>query len=357
MKRLGHLKLLHLRPHTLPGNPHRIFYQVYIRCSLYSPAPPFQEGVLRVQNLTKIVQLVNPGEIKTTKKDTSAVCVKGIFGKKFSTNTVVQFVRHYLDNWKMDKVILYEVGATRGLVLMDIIERIKILHDYYVQGRLITIDIRDSMQRMYGAITTDPVMFSAVHGQMMAFSDCMMRAKLEGLEWVLNVDYDELLTFGVEHPTARETFAGLVHRQEEYFLAERKKNASRYQYPMRVMQFFRRAPIVGEDSVCEDCRQWDQQKIFELHRAKEGYNESLEVWPGKFAVRVNATSAYPLTNACGVHVVASKGAFERGFTSERLRIVPQTDVYLRHYSCMNFRSGNCEYLPRDIPEADDWAVV
>lgn len=307
--------------------------QLYFTCSaLNAPLPENQDGMLHLEDFPALalpVAAYKPVSSSSTRYKT-AVCTKAFYGKGINQYTIIKFIVHYLENWKFDYIILYELGTTVGLLLKDVIAGDAKLLNYLKQGRLVLVDFRDDLQRAYGPIRGDMTLFSSKNGQMMVSADCINRAKstLVDVDWVLLVDWDEYLAIGPMNELGTQTFAD--------FAATRQ--AANGKSRLQVIEFERHRPV-SDDSICLDCDNlyvsWDQvhwATYANKHEIDQFLNTTSKTEPAKkYAVRIDSTEI-PRTWAYGVHVI-SRCAYRHG-RGNRL-MVPIVDVYIRHYRCLN----------------------
>lgn len=341
----GTLDLVAMRPEHSSAYGKAEIDQVYFSCSKLNAALPVGEsGVLTLDNFPNFVHPVAPvlknldhHPVKTRRK--TAVCTKAFYGTGSNTHTIERFVRHYLETWKFDYIIMYELGTTVGVLMQDIIHNSPTLSRYYSEGKLVLIDFRQELQREYGAIAGDMVLLSSKNGQLFVSSDCINRAKsvYTDIEWVLLVDWDEILTIGPYRKFIPESFAAFAEEKSRFL---KHKGKSRYEVDVLDLQRHR-AP---DTSICDECgatETWDQDTWtyhalkFEAPQFlnKSLYTESMN----KYAVRITQDGMFPRAWAYGVHVL-SKCAFQ---SDGGLRyLVALHDVYLRHYKCLNRQ--NCE---------------
>lgn len=65
------------------------------------------------------------------------------------------------------------------------------LEPYIDKGLLELVDLRDEMQRLYGAGAFFTIMSSFAMGQYWLKQECQLRAKAQHYEWALHIDLDE----------------------------------------------------------------------------------------------------------------------------------------------------------------------
>jgi hypothetical protein len=180
------------RPFSEQEKSYMAFYETAILiCELPSPVPVGVEGRMRIDSLADFQVSTNAYIAPSAKKD-DVVCSRGVYGD-IDFLAVVRFAEFYLERWKFSRVIVYEVGLSNLLTSErpDVAKRIAQL-----KGRLIVVDLRTELQRMYGRRWHDVVFTTASVFQMSLKGDCMSRAKALGARWTLHVDLDEYMFSG-----------------------------------------------------------------------------------------------------------------------------------------------------------------
>jgi len=172
----------------LVGNAsHQVrFVTLLAKCELESAATGegtlTSSSVLGVDFVAQVAAPLLPPVAAESSRN--AVCGRALFGD-LSAASLVKWVEHYTSALDFDVVIVYQVGfssvfpASLG-PLMD-------------SGRLVFVDLRDTLQQSYGALFWDVLLFSSYVGQGFVKVDCHLRARAAGAQWVLHVDMDELL--------------------------------------------------------------------------------------------------------------------------------------------------------------------
>ncbi|KAH9253394.1 hypothetical protein BASA81_001860 [Batrachochytrium salamandrivorans] len=203
LEELGIHKLLLLRPATkqhTPGEPD--IDQVHITCSgLSPPIPPNEPGVLtlapdKVSFNSKFAQFVTPRRARPGGAGGVFVCTRSLHTFTFAPKAVELYLKHYLEVWQVSKVFLYEMGVNGGVLLEDVLQDSGELKSLLDAGRIELVDLRDELQRQYGPVAGDVVLFSKRLGRDVQGADCLARAKAQGADWVLNLEWHDVLAFG-----------------------------------------------------------------------------------------------------------------------------------------------------------------
>jgi len=165
----------------------------WLQCDLKDGAvPPGQPGQLTVEGIEGFTAHVLP-LVAHPPLATSIVCTRGLFGD-LDPVTFAAWVDYYVNVWKFDHVVAYGIGMDRNLAKHPLVAPL------IASGKLLWIDLRDELQRVYGYLWSDVLLFSHAIAQLPTKFDCLARARKMGVTWVLNIDVDEMLVPGVDAP-------------------------------------------------------------------------------------------------------------------------------------------------------------
>jgi hypothetical protein len=168
-------------------------YSTYwFQCDLESAMPPQVQGELTVENLGGFSATVAGYRGSEGGDDHSVVCTRGLFGD-LDASQLASFVDFYVNHWGFNRVVAYGIGMDRDLARDGAVAR------QIATGKLVWVDLRSELQRMYGYLWSDVVLFSHAIAQLPLKMDCLSRARKMGVTWVLNVDVDEMLVPGMDN--------------------------------------------------------------------------------------------------------------------------------------------------------------
>jgi hypothetical protein len=327
------------------------YFTIFFNCQLPTPASKAEEGRLRVDGMPGFSVTVLPAPppaMASAKED--IVCSRGLFGD-VEAATVVKWAYHYTQVLNFSRAIVYQIGMDRGITQDPTVA------EYVAQGVLIFVDLRDELQRVYGALSPDVLMYSLCIGQIMLKQDCIVRSRSMGARWTLHVDLDEILFMGVDFApppgaASTTTFAHLLSNLTSSSSSPALPSSS----PLTWISFASHSVVgpVGQHPCACGYLDWAQflESEMHVHRTVEWSSRepfdctSRHHTPAmctgahgmrKLAVRVDGETAI---NPIGVsiHVV-----FECGYSPGCGEAVKQVGVdlsgriaYLRHYRCLNF---------------------
>ncbi|KAH9251326.1 hypothetical protein BASA81_010737 [Batrachochytrium salamandrivorans] len=318
--------------------------QVYFTCSrLNSSLPVGKPGRLTLDHLPgfshAVAALPQQPLVKRPRNQT-AVCTKAFYGTGINPHTIERFVVHYLETWKFDYIIMYELGTTVGTLLKDVIQQSTVLQRYARANKLVLIDFRQELQREYGAIAGDMVLLSSKNGQLVVSSDCINRAKsiFTQVEWVLLIDWDEILTVAPYRQVKPESFASFAAEKSAFLHSKGK-----HRYEVEVLDFERHR--ASENLICDDCganiEPWNQTLAMDYalqHEAAQFLNKTQRTETlKKYALRISQDGLFPTAASYGVHDLGRCAYREDGGLRYSVSL---QDVYLRHYKCLN--KDNCD---------------
>ena len=310
-------------------------------CFLKDKIPERKKGLLKLQgmnnrNISEVVIFnVNPYIPISTRTRSSFLCLKGAWGNEVSLQALELFAHLYLNIWKVDVLVVYEVGLVFGELMIEKILASKKLAALYFQKRIVVVDLRNAMQRLYGGLSQDVSLFTTVSSQLITISDCLIRGKVEGLQWGIVIDMDELLLSA--NPDRQEIWSDFVARQE--------RNHANLSEPLNVINF---KGCTGSEEICKKNNCKEDWNYYEAGPCTAGDGAF------KYAVRLNFSNQYPLISNCGIHHVANSGSFQKqvGVYSTA---VPINDMYILHLRCFN-KLGNCDQSKEIISSNEIWPV-
>jgi len=309
-------------------------FTIFFNCALEAPTGG-DPGRLRVQGMPGFSVTVLATPPKAAQPPEDIVCSRGLFGD-VEAETVVKWTHHYTQVLGFSRAIVYQIGMDRGVTDHPAVVQ------YVREGVLVFVDLRDELQRVYGALSADVLMYSLCIGQIMLKQDCVVRARSMGARWTLHVDVDELLFMGVDTADAAQTWARFV---------EPVANKTWLSLGSHSVV----SPVGKEPCACGNV---DWPKFIaaerEAHRASEWSTGGAEPFDctsrhhtpatctgaygmRKLAVRVNTPQP---VNPIGVSIhVVFECAWPDG-CGDKVKALGE-DVsarlaYLRHYRCLNF---------------------
>jgi hypothetical protein len=264
----------------------------------------------------------------------SVVCSRGLFGNDVESFSVRRFVSFYLEKWKFDRVIMYQVGLDRMLYKLDayLINRIE-------DGSFIIIDVREQFQHWYGFLSTDAALFSATVAQVLLKTDCYSRARALQAKWTLHVDMDEFLV-------ESRYWKGIQYSSFNEYAQAR--------HPNLIWLSF--GKVTSDLPSACDCNVLDfnefivnGQKEHELEWEKAKYQDIGPFWMdernktywhygrAKLAIRVDG-SLYPDNFGLGFHrfhPCSITHTAKADYKEFGMHVEPKSELYLREYRCIN----------------------
>jgi Glycosyltransferase family 92 len=307
-----------------------------------------------------------------TAKSRDYVCTRGMYGETFSPQRLADFASFYLNRWKFESIIIYELGMTSHRTMFDVINKERSLRKLVEEGKLIVVDLRDNLQRSYGMLYQEILLSSAAIGQLYTIQDCFSRAKSNQARWVLTVDIDEWLTYGDAHAVPPSSFAEYAAVVERKFLPK-KLSTINFKAKWKVKE-------ISDPSICRLCGEgkWDEETVWKFHRDVElppfrgetewgptgkvliTVQEKLRILQGrhkinedeagngggngKYAVRLDE-GYEPRSFGLGIHTVEPYCVYGKEHTSERTYKAPMRDMYIRHYRDCGNQYTHCEKRP------------
>jgi len=307
---------------AVPGGPGRLFVEGIpgFSASVLAPPPP------------------------QVKRGETVVCGRAVFAE-LAGSQLASFVDFYSSAWRFDRVIVYAVGMDRDLAhhpeVMSLVRA----------GKLIVVDLRDELLRVYSHLASDVVYFSHCNGQMALKMDCLARARSMGARWVLNVDVDEMLVPGAERLWRGESlvpppggFRALVEPlgkpwvsfgiYDVYTDAIPCENAS---YVGDWSGFFART---ARQHVDVEWPEWQRKRKLPPFRGSRSCNPMAchgAKGGRKVAIRVDRDDFHP--PGVGVHELYECAQLPEASVYDDLQAagatVNATEYYIRHYRCLN----------------------
>ena len=317
----------------------RVNYSFFFTCRLDREVPFGVEGHLHSDSEIKFPLTVNPrrAPIATGK---SYVCVKNQVGMYYSRRLLERFVQYYVDQLKFDGVVLVEFGLAYGKSFPDTIAESSILTGYSRRSRLIVIDLREALTRMYGGFSGDIMLFSYSGAQVISDFELFFRAKSVNAEWIFFTDFDEYLVRG-KNRTKFTTWPEFIDE-----VSSAKKNVISIEFPGRFL-----VNETFDQTMCDVCSHiiWNEPRSSYIHANFE--SEALFYLPlqtpyGKYAVKVHDNMAPP-PQSIMVHWLAKECSYDG-----EVYIVPINDMYLRHYRDCGNEIPVCE--KDEVPSWDWW---
>lgn len=191
------------RPHSANLTKYMAAYRpLFARCELSTPLVARDGdgiGLLRLVSNTQLELKVNPPLSGSVKADEDVVCGRGVFGQTLDPVSILRFVEFYTQHWKFSRVVLYNVGLKDFHLASELAEVI-------ASGKLIVVDFTKELERLYGELWREVVLYSNNVYQNELKFDCSTRAKSLGARWTLHIDLDEYL-FDASNATATPEFA------------------------------------------------------------------------------------------------------------------------------------------------------
>jgi hypothetical protein len=164
----------------------------WLQCDFQAGAGvvPGVAGVLTVEGLEGLSARVLPLADAKSATGESVVCTRGLFGE-LDGSQLHAFVDYYVNALGFHRVVAYGVGLDNNLQAHELVRPL------IEAGKLVWVDLRDELQRVYGYLASDVLLFSHAVGQLPLKMDCLARARKLGAKWALHVDVDEMLVPGV----------------------------------------------------------------------------------------------------------------------------------------------------------------
>ncbi|KAH9255563.1 hypothetical protein BASA81_006393 [Batrachochytrium salamandrivorans] len=170
---------------------------LFARCELSAPFPVANSGsggdgigLLRLVSNKQLELKVNPPPPvnfgSSSGKEEDVVCGRGVFGQTSDPVSILRFVEFYTQHWKFSRVILYNIGLKDFHLASELVEVIE-------SGKLIVVDFTKELERLYGELWREVVLYSNNVYQNELKFDCSTRAKSLGARWTLHIDLDEYL--------------------------------------------------------------------------------------------------------------------------------------------------------------------
>mmetsp|Transcript_17893 Transcript_17893/g.29035 ORF Transcript_17893/g.29035 Transcript_17893/m.29035 type:complete len:536 (-) Transcript_17893:769-2376(-) len=285
-------------------------------------------------------QVKRKSELPPKRDGSAVVCGRGLYGD-FSADSIAKQVEFY-QHQGLGAVIMYEIG------LANIRDRWK-LNKYIENGSLILVDLRDSIQRLYGSRAIYVLLRTFAVGQMWLKFDCAIRAELMGYDWILHVDVDEYVHPGVNNLTPEgatksnlTTIINKLGNESDVFSMGSLQNPD----DMSICGQSAPAPTTSPTKFSYN---WDKivKQVNALHMRKESkmgeryFHHSVHVsrfkkWCPNYHLCTRSSGMRKLVSRTSVDPFVLRVHRMATVTDVKYKDIDVDDIYIRHHRCVNF---------------------